>query len=389
MNALKVTRKELKEMFRDRRVRMAFLMPIFMVFMMIQLFGFIEGAATTAKLQTLYLVKSTNPAAAGLKTKNSPIIEIGSVSEGEAMIRSGKAGIVLELGPTPTSEHPQQVITAYFDPQKDTSQIALAGVDQLIRQQSRVALISTLRQHGIPEVAADPIQLKTHEVKVGTQGAGQIIVSLLPYMIVLFSFTGGASLSSDMVAGEKEKNTLETLLISPVSRTEIVLGKFLALATVCFGGCLTALLGLALAGASQAGSKSEMFKGGFGISPVSGLTILVLMVPLVAFFASILIAISSYAKNSREAQTYLALVNIVVILPAVFSQVIGFTDLGTKLWINFIPILNTANNIRNALLGRTDVLAVAITVGTSLVIAGIAIRVAIWLFNREEVLTRV
>jgi sodium transport system permease protein len=389
MNSFKVTRKEVREMARDRRVRVAFLMPIFIVFMMIQLFGFIESAATSAQNQTIYYVKTNNSLLAGMKSKNARLIEVPSVAAGEAMILSGKAAIVLDFGPLPSGPRQQETITAYFDPQKDTSQITLAALGQLVQNQSKSILIQTLKAHDIPAEAADPIKLQKHEVKVGTQGAGQMIVSLLPYLIVLFAFTGGASLASDLVAGEKEKNTLETLLITPVSRTQIVIGKFLALCTVCFGGCVTALVGLALAGANQAGAKSEMFKGGLGITPVSALTILILMIPMVAFFASILIAISSYARNSREAQTYLALVNVVVILPAVFSQVIGFTDLGTKLWINFVPILNTANNIRNALLGRTDPLAVLITVCVSLLIAGIAIWIAIWLFNREEVLTRV
>ena len=132
-----------------------------------------------------------------------------------------------------------------------------------------------------------------------------------------------------------------------------------------------------------------MFKDGFGVTPLAVATIILLLLPLVAMFGSVLIAISSYARNPREAQTYLALVNFVVILPAVFSQVIGLTDLASKLWINAVPVLNSANNIRNALLGKTDWLGVAITFGVSTVLAGIAIWAAVYLFNREEVLIRV
>lgn len=389
MNALKVTRKEAREMLRDKRVRVAFLMPIFIVYLMIQLFGFIEHAATSAKNQTLYYVKSDNPLVKQFSSQGAQLQSVPSVREGEKEIRDGKVGVVLDFGPPPTPEKPQETITAYYDPQKDTSQITIAALAEYIQLASKKALATTLAAHSLPPTLADPIKLQKQEVKVGTAGAGQVIVSILPYLIVLFAFTGGASLSSDLVAGEKEKNTLETLLITPVSRTDIVLGKFLALSAACLGGCIMAMLGLFLAGSSSAADKSEMFKGGFGITPVSALTILALMIPLVMFFASILLAVSTFAKNSREAQTYLALVNIAVILPAVFSQVIGLTDFGSKMWINLVPILNTANNIRNALLGRTDPMAVAITVGMSLLIALLAIRLAIWLFNREQVLVRV
>jgi len=144
-----------------------------------------------------------------------------------------------------------------------------------------------------------------------------------------------------------------------------------------------------LASVLKLSGTKEMFQGGFGVTPVAAGTIILVLLPLVAFFASILIAISSYAKNPREAQTYLAIVNFIVIMPAIFSQVIGLTDLGNKLWINCVPVLNTANNIRAALLGKTDWVAVGITVAVSAVLAAIAIKVAVTLFNREQVLVRV
>ena len=196
-------------------------------------------------------------------------------------------------------------------------------------------------------------------------------------------------MAADMVAGEKDKNTLETLLITPVGRNQIVLGKVLALAVVCFLSSFSCVVGLLLASVLKLPGSEEMFKNGFGVTPIAAGTIILLQLPMVAMFASILIAISSYARNPREAQTYLALVNFVVILPAVFSQVIGLTDLGSKLWINAVPVLNSANNIRNALLGKTDWLAVAITFGVSAVLALIGIWIAVFLFNREEVLIRI
>jgi sodium transport system permease protein len=389
MNSIKVARKELREMFRDRRVRTAMIMPVLMVYLIMQFFGFIGDAAQSATKQSVYIVQSSNPAVAAISGSGMLVKTVKSVEEGEQMIRSGKAGVVLNFGPLPLSADKPQVIEAYFDPQRDTSQIAIGALSQHLEQNAKKSLMATLASHGIPATAAEPVKLEKKEVKVGSSGVGQVVVSILPYLVVLFAFTGGVSLASDLVAGEKEKNTLETLLITPVARTQIVFGKFLALAAVCLLSSSMALVGLLLAGASKTAQHSEMFKGGFGLTPVSALTILLLILPLVALFASILIAISSFARNTREAQTYLALVNVVVILPAVFSQVIGLTDLGTKLWINLVPILNTANNIRNALLGRSELLPIVLTIGESLIFALIALRIAVWLFNREEVLTRV
>ena len=196
-------------------------------------------------------------------------------------------------------------------------------------------------------------------------------------------------MAADLVSGEKDKNTLETLLITPVRRNDIVIGKFFSLSAVCFLSSFSCLVGMVIASTLKTPGSKEMFQGGFGVTPAAAGTIVLLLIPLVAFFASILIAISTYAKNPREAQTYLAIVNFIVIMPAIFSQIIGLTDLGNKVWINFVPVLNTANNIRAALLGKTDWTGVGITVVFSAVLAAIAIKVAVWLFNREEVLVRV
>ncbi len=387
-NVATIVRKELREMFRDKRVRFnAFVMPIFLIVLMIQMFGFIMTAATGATKATVYLVSGSTQLgkmieANGLNVKTVPTIEAGI-----KLIQEEKAKLVLFSQP-PTTDG-QIKLEAYFDPKQQMGNLALVGLQQAVSAENKKALVQTLQEKLIPEAAAEHIKLVPKEVKIGEKGAGQLIVALLPYMIVLFAFSGGMSMAADLVSGEKDKNTLETLLITPVLRNDIVLGKFLSLSVVCFLSSASCLVGMVLASMLKTPATKEMFNGGFGVTPMAAVTIILLLIPLVAFFASILIAISSYAKNPREAQTYLAIVNFIVIMPAIFSQVIGLTDFGNKLWINFIPVLNTANNIRAALLGKTDWTAVTITIVFSAVLAAIAIKVAVALFNREEVLVRV
>jgi sodium transport system permease protein len=251
-------------------------------------------------------------------------------------------------------------------------------------------LATTLERASIPATEAENIKISKHELVVGEKkGASDLLVGLLPYMIVIWAFYGGMGIAGDLVAGEKEKNTLETLLITPVRRTEIVLGKFIALSAVCLMSSLSSLLGLILLAVIKLPGSGEMFKDGLGVTPLSILLIVVLILPLVALFASLLLGISSYAKNSREAQTYLAQLSFVVVMPAVFSQFIGFTDLGTKLWINAVPVLSTANNIRLALLGKPDMAGIAVSVLVSLVLAAFALRWTVKMFNREQVLVRI
>ena len=98
---------------------------------------------------------------------------------------------------------------------------------------------------------------------------------------------------------------------------------------------------------------------------------------------------SAYARNTREAQTYLSLVNLVVMVPAVFSQIIGLTDLASAPWLPFVPILGAAAGIRTVLLGKATLLSVLGPVALGAALAVLTLAVSVRLFHREAVLLRV
>ncbi len=387
--AFQVYRKELREMFRDKRVRTsAFVVPILLIFGMLYLFGGMMEKIGKPENQKVTVVKSGSPLVDLLKKSRFDVRNIDSVARGQQLIRDGKAGLVLDMLPPDSTG--QSIVNAYFDPKQQSSGITKSIVQGLFGKLNQGTLDAVLKAKGIPESAAQAIKLVDKPVEVGEGGgAAELIVSLLPYLIVIWAFYGGLSNASDIVAGEKEKMTLETLLITPVRRTEIVLGKFLALATICLTSSLSSLIGLSLYAAIKPPGSAEMLKNGLGVTPQAAATILVVLVPTVAFFASLLIAVSSYAKNSREAQTHLSLIGFLVTMPAIMSQFLGLTDMGSQAWVNFVPVLNTANSIRNALLGKTTLMPIVETVCVSLVLAAVALTIAVKLFNREEVLSRI
>jgi sodium transport system permease protein len=385
---LQVARKELRDMFRDKRVRSAaFIMPIVLIFGFMTLLGFVFGQLGKKENTKVHVVNNQGPVAELLKSAKFQIVEVDSVEQGKKMISDGQARLLLVL---PEATSGQALIDAYIDPKQQTGTIAFSVVQGVLSEANKRHLATTLASAGIPETAAENLKLTRHEIVVGEKGgASDMLVGLLPYMIVIWAFYGGMGIASDLVAGEKDKNTLETLLISPVRRTDIVLGKFLALAVVCLMSSMSSLLGLVLLAVIKIPGASDMFKDGLGVTPLAVGLIVVLMLPLVALFASLLVGVSSFAKNSREAQTYLAQLSFVVVMPAVFSQFIGFTDLGSAKWVNAVPVLSTANNIRLALLGKPDFAGIGISIAVSLVLAAIALRWTVKMFNREQVLVRI
>ena len=385
-----VFKKEVKEMLRDKRTRgVALFGPVFMMVFFVCGFGTILGDVTKPKGQIVHFIGGPDPLLAALTYQGIQLREVKTVEEAEALIRKDRARLVLHIGKAPSAPGLPQTIEAYFDPKQQKAQIALSIVRREIEKQSASRLKSYLAGEGLPVEASEPIQIKEVEVKVGEGGAGEFIVGMLPYLIVIWAFYGGFALATDLVAGEKEKATLETLLISPVKRTQIVLGKFYALCALCLVSALASVFGLVLVSVLKLPGSDFMLQGGLGISPVAALVTLLVLLPTVAMFASLLLTFSTYAKNTREAQSYISLASFVVVVPAAFSQLIGLTDAANQGWVNFVPVLNTANNIRNALLGKPDWTGTAVTVVVSGAIAAVLIVVVVKLFNREEVLTRV
>ncbi|MFI5386140.1 MAG: ABC transporter permease [Fimbriimonadales bacterium] len=308
-----VMKKELKELFRDKRVRTnAVIMPGVMMLVFLALFNFIAGV-TEKENQVVHVVKTDNQLIRKLKDEKVKVIEIADVAEGEKLIRSGKARLVLNFEPdfdAKFSAAKPTKIQAYYDPQQQTGQITLGVVSQDLAALNKDKALEVLKQHNLDPQSLNPATVEEKKVQVGKSETSDFIVGLLPYLIVIYAFYGAFGSGSDAVAGEKEKYTLETLLIAPVKRSQIAFGKFLSLAVICFCSSFSALLGVIVAGSSHSSMYSKIFAKGLGLNLGQIGTMLIVLIPTVAFFASLLIAVSAYAKNTREAQSYMGLISL-------------------------------------------------------------------------------
>lgn len=381
-------------MFRDKRVRnVAFVMPSLIIVMLMFLLGFLQDRVSEPSNIKLYIVSGMpGEIQKELKDSKAQVFEINSVNEGKELIQEGKANIVLAAsGSFRNIANGKQVeLDAYYDPKKELSKVDLEAVRSDVNEVNKADTDKVLSAKGISEAEAEPFKFAQKEVVVGgTNAASELIVSLLPYLIVIWAFYGGMSIATELVAGEKDKNTLETLLISPATRTQIAIGKFLSLCVVCLVSSLSSFIGLIIVEYSHMGITQKLFPHGLGLTPESALLILLVLLPTVGLFAAILLAISTYAKNPREAQTYLAGVSFLVLMPAMCSQFIGYTDFANSSWLYLIPVLNTATVIRQALQSQVNVSGMATCIALSLILAAIGIKAAVHLFNREAVLVRI
>ena len=249
---------------------------------------------------------------------------------------------------------------------------------------------SLLTARGVPPSLLQPFDVDKNNVapaeKVGGSGFG----GMIPYFVIILAFTGAMYPAMDLTAGEKERGTMETILTSPVSRTDLVLGKFFMVVTASLA---TAILALASMGVSFMLAKSTIDRAlsksdpgfHFALDPRGVLAVFVMIVPLSVLFSAAMLAVSLFAKSFREAQTYISPMTFVVILPAIVALLPG-VELNTRTAL--VPILSTTLVGKELMAGNHPWGFIALIFASSCVYASIAIGAAVTLFNRESVLFR-
>jgi len=202
-------------------------------------------------------------------------------------------------------------------------------------------------------------------------------------LLVMWTLAGALHPAVDLTAGEKERGTMETLLISPAERSEIVVGKFLAVTAFTYGSVIWNVLWFSAA----------MFTLERGIGePILNLVglfgCLALAVPLAMFFSAISIALGVFARSTKEGQYYLMPL-LLVTMPLAFGSMLP----GTELTVGraLVPVMGVMLLQQKFLNVSADPFPWEMLIPV-LVSLGVLIAFALWLavlqFRRESVLFR-
>jgi sodium transport system permease protein len=234
--------------------------------------------------------------------------------------------------------------------------------------------------------ALNPIKLQEMSTAGKRERMGAVVGGFLPYILIMVCLMAAMYPAIDLGAGEKERGTLETLLLAPIPRSQIVMGKFLVLFTV---GLFSALLMVASLGLLLAVFANRLEGGlallvrtvGFGDLAMVAL----MLMPTAAIFAAILLAISIYAKSYKEATGMVSPLMMLVIAPIAVAMLPG-VELN---WFwSMVPLTNVSLAMKELVKGTMDYrMFAAILLSTSLIAAAL-LAWCRWWFDREEVLFR-
>lgn len=224
----------------------------------------------------------------------------------------------------------------------------------------------------------------TNKADVATEGeqAGLILSLFIPLVLAIWTFSSAIQPSIDMTAGERERGTLEALLGLPCTRNELLLGKWLGVATITGVGVLLQIVGLLFAIGYLASSDF------IGVPALSIEAIVLIIVSIMLFAIMVValeLALAMRSHSVKEAGSILGPAIILIIFPALFTQVINLDGI-ESFWFS-IPVINVLLALRELLLDRVIIEHIAIWFTSSVLYASLAAYYAARQFKREDIVT--
>lgn len=228
----------------------------------------------------------------------------------------------------------------------------------------------------------DPDEAKPFAARTADE-LRDVLVKFLPFLLVMWTMAGALHPAVDLTAGEKERGTMETLLISPARRSEIVLGKFFAVFLASYLSSIWNLLWMAIG--------AVLLKAALPVSVLSfaGLAWTTLLaIPLAALFSSLALGLGAFARSSKEGQYYLLPLMMLTLPLGLWAMTPG---LKLTPFLSAIPISGLSLILQNLLAVSGEPISLACWVlglGSLFLCAALALRWAAWQFRNENVLFR-
>lgn len=316
--------------------------------------------------------------------EQSNIVLIGAPANPEEAVKNGDQAMVLVI-PETYQEEFRQGIPASVQLIADSSrQSTMASVERLrraISQYDQIIANMRLMVRGISPTVISPLAIEHLDVAT-PQSQGLIFLNILPYFIVMVTFLGGMYVIIDTTAGERERGSLEPLLINPVPRWQLVIGKLLASIPFALLAILLCLVGFWVV--FSVVPLEDYIGIQLSISPVALMGIFLISIPMVLLASGLQMVIATFTRSFKEAQTY---VSFLPLIPAIPGMALAFLPVKASLWTMLIPTFGQQLLI-NQLMRAETIAPIHLWVSTlvTLLFAGILIGIAIKLYQRERVI---
>ncbi|MGJ8655633.1 MAG: ABC transporter permease subunit [Akkermansiaceae bacterium] len=262
---------------------------------------------------------------------------VAQVEDRQALLGAGEVDVFVEAEQEEVEGYVQRKVTLHYF---STTNGAMAYMNFRKRFAEITAMEVVKRMEG-KEFLLQPIEVVDEkDYATAREISGSKFGGMGAYFIVFLAFTGCMAVAVDTAAGEKERGTLEAMLVTPASFMGVAFGKLVFIIIMGMISVLSTIGGIVIMVVGADGDTGFSI-GEVGFTSLLGISILLLS--LVLFFASILFAFSILAKSNKEAHVRSSMLMIVVAMSLVYCIIPGVELTRTILWI---PILNAAMSIK-------------------------------------------
>lgn len=382
-----VFKKEVRENMRDRRTLLTSLLigplagPLLFVLIMMMVAGKVgEKSEETLELAIIGQQYAPNLVAfleqQEVKIKAPP-------EDPEAAILAEEEDVIVRI----PESFPQQwrsgepaTVEVIADNSRRNVNITIRRVKSLLRAYGGQVGVLRLQLRGIPATLSSPLYIRNVDLSTATSRAAELL-GILPYFLMLTAFIGGMHLAIDTTAGEKERKSLEPLLINPVPRWQIMAGKLLTTSTFAFLSLSLTLLAFSLTipliPADKLGIALEMNWATMAI-------VLLVVAPVSILAAALLTILASFANSFREAQSYMGLVVFIPLIPSLWLMI---DPVKADTWMMTVPLLSQNVLVYELIRGEAVSsawigLSILTTTGLGLLLAVVAAS----LYNRPRII---
>ncbi len=389
-----VYRKELTEALRDRRTLISTVIVPLLLFPVLSVgFGALAvalvGKAKDETPKVMILGGEDSPAVVeGLKKlEKIEIVPAAANWKDQVISKDIRAAVEIPTGfEADVARQKSATVKIYIYEGEMKSSFAADKIEKHMNEYRQNVVKGRLAAKNLPATILKPFEVKQENVAPPEKVSGAAIGGIIGYMVILLCLQGGMYPAIDLTAGEKERGTMETILM------HLVLGKFFLVLTAALATAALSVLSMGVSfsalghfTANSASRRGEAAAFILHLGPKAVFSVFLMALPLAVLFSAALMTIALFAKSYKEAQSYIAPLMFVVIIPAVASMLPG-VDLTLKL--SLIPILSTSLLCKELVTGTYHWNYIALIFLSSCVYASAALFLAVKMFQRESVLFR-
>ncbi|HJZ83886.1 MAG TPA: ABC transporter permease subunit/CPBP intramembrane protease [Polyangia bacterium] len=381
--------KEMRETLRDRRtIVVMILLPLTLYPLLTVLFASVAAAQRQKETDRPSQVCLSGPHSRALEQALSGpgpgkiALATGSCAEADLRRRSVQAILEVPAGfddaLTSAAPEPARIL---YDENEDVSRLAMTRVRDRVIAYAQARRSDFLHARGLPGALVSTQPAETRSVTSARENGAALLAKILPILVIFMVVLGAFYPAIDLTAGERERGTLETLLSAPVEPIEVIVGKWLATATIATVtgflnlGSMALTVGqmLHLAGAEGAAAIVMPWSSVL----LSGLAI----IPSALFFAALFMAVAALARSYKEAQSLVMPVYLAVSLPATFAAMPGVElQVGTAV----VPGAGVALLVKGIIQARLSTGPTVAALVSMLAYAGVALILAARIYTSEE-----